>query len=552
MSASPENRATTIISRARRRRGVVALAMLAVLCAGAALLVRRPAAVGWMQTEVEAMPQGRTKRLAARAIALLAPAAAAAQPVPIPGAPAAPRAATIGVNLPEIQYYSANVPFANLAIGGGWLDGHWAPLPQRYQDGDGSILSLPADGAQRFFPVPPTGPEGVEIRCTFTGSGTLGVAVGVPIAAGPGSLRFRIVNQHGNMTGWPWLTLHGVDPRRPMRDLDCREAGTPAAARFRPRFLATVRGFGVIRFMDWQRANANVPVTWATRQTPANIVLGDSGVAIEDMLALVRELGADPWFVMPWNADDAYIAGFAKATRAALPPGRHVYVEAGNEVWNLAFPVGRQALKEGRERGLGASDREAVMHRYAQRTAEVMRIWESAFADRKEALVRVLATQQVAPDTAEMALGYADTARHVDALATSAYFGDTYGGTGHTREAVLARLAAAVPVALAQVAVNRRLAAAHGKRFVAYEGGEALSLPAQPPLLDQLQHDPAQYDLVRRFLAGWREGGGDTLCLFNSVTRPSPYGAWGLAAWEDETPDQAPKLRAAREALSAR
>lgn len=546
---------TSIAPRSRRRRagaGTVALVMLAVLCmTGALVLARRPAALGWMRTEMNTMLPGRLKRVIIRMLALLVPASASvAQPTATVDTPV-PRAANLGVNLPEVRYYSSNVPFANLVMGSGWLDARWAPLAARYRDGDGNIVSLPADGAQRFIAVPPTGPEGVEVRCTFTGSGTLGVAVGRMLAAGPGSLRFRTVNQRGKEDR-PWLTLKDVDPRRPMRDLDCREAGTPAVARFRPHFLDTVRGYGVIRFMDWQNANANEPVTWATRNRPGGTLLERDGVAVEDMLALVRELDADAWFVMPWNADDTYIAGFAQAIRAALPPGRHVYVEAGNEVWNLGFPVGRQALKEGRERGLGGTDREAAMHRYAQRTIEVMRIWERAFAGREQALVRVLATQQVVPETAQAALGYADTAAHVDALATSAYFGETYGGTADTRESVLAKLAAAVPATLAQMTVNRRIAASYGKRFVAYEGGEALSLPAQPALLDKLQHDAVQYDLVKRFLTGWRDGGGDTLCLFNSVARPGPFGAWGLAAWENETPAEAPKMRAAREALSAR
>lgn len=529
--------------------------VLVVLGAAGVLAARAgPAVAGWMQTEVNAMPSGRPKRVVARLLALLIPAASGVARPPASGPLPPPRPATFGVNLPEVRYFSSNVPFANLLMGSGWLNAHWSDLAEQYQDADGNILSLPpGEQVQRFVPIPPTGPEGIEVHCTFTGSGTLGLAgAGRMLASGAGSLRFRIANQRGKEDR-PWLTLSDVDPHRPPRNLDCREAGLPAAARFRPGFLRTVTGYGVVRFMDWQNANANAAVNWTARHTPAGTRVDRAdGVAIEDMLALVREVGADPWFVMPWNADDAYVAGFAKLARAGLPAGRHVYVEVGNEVWNTGFPVGRQSLKEGQERHLGADDRAAAMGRYAQRTAEVMRIWEAAFADRRQALVRVLATQQVDPQTAEAALSFPGTAAHVDALATSAYFGDTLGGTGHTREDVLARLGAAIPVTLGQVAANRRVAAAHGKRFVAYEGGEGLQLPAEPALLDRLQHDPAQYGLVRRFLAGWRGQVGDTLCLFNSVSRPSTYGSWGLSAWENETPAEAPKARAVRDALTAR
>lgn len=114
--------------------------------------------------------------------------------------------------------------------------------------------------------------------------------------------------------------------------------------RFRPAFIASLRGYGVIRFMDWQNANANQTVGWRNRHTPAGNRLDRDGVSIANMLALVRELGADPWFAMPWNTDPDYVNRFARMTRSNLPPGRHppgrhVYVKVGNKVWNTGFPV---------------------------------------------------------------------------------------------------------------------------------------------------------------------------------------------------------------------
>jgi hypothetical protein len=463
-----------------------------------------------------------------------------------------PPATVIGMNAPDIRYYSSSVPFANLVMGADWLDSHWQPLAEAHQNANGDIRSLPVDGvALRFLSVPATGPAGTQVRCTFSGSGTLSLAGGgETIASAPNQLLIRLTNPRGR-PAWPWLVLKQVDPRRPLRDLDCREAQIPRAARFRPAFLATLRGYGVIRFMDWQNANANQPVTWRTRHTPAGNRLDRDGVAIEDMLALVRELGAAPWFVMPWNADAAYIAGFARMVRAQLPPGRSVYVEVGNEVWNTGFPVGRQAVAEGIARHLGGNDREAGMRRYAERTVEVMRPWEAAFAGRG-GLVRVLATQHVLPETAEIAIGYRDTAAHVDAIATAPYFGTTLGGTANTRASSLAALEAILPEAIRQAVDNRRVAVRHGKRYIAYEGGQSLVLPAQLDLTERLQHDPAMYDLYRRYLAMWRRTIGDTLCLLTSVAPTGPSGAWGLATREDETPAQAPKLRAVREALQHR
>lgn len=499
------------------------------------------------------MPSRTIRRAATAMLAWLAPATPGlAQGTDRPLPPPPPT--VIGMNVPQVSYGASTTPFANLVIGSEWVGPHWDILSDKYQDKDGTLRSLPPEGyVQRFLSIPPTGPEGIDVRCTLTGSGVIRLFGGGDILPSSASaLRFHVVNRRGTPSP-PWLIVSKVDSGRPLRDLDCREEGAAPNARFRAAFLQTLHGYGVLRFMDWQNANDNTAILWQDRHVPGGNRHDADGIAIEDMLALAREIGADPWFVMPWNADDDYLYRFARLVRAQLPAGRHVYVEVGNEVWNNGFPVARQAVAEGRERHLGTSETDAGMRRYAQRTVEVMRLWEQAFADApRGTLVRVLATQHVNPQTAQIALGFADIAAHVDALATAPYFGTTFGGTGNSREAVLAHLTADVPAALRDAVANRRVAAGFGKRYIAYEGGEGLALPAQGDLADQLQHDPAQYDLYRDYLAGWRREVGDTLCLLTSVARPGPSGAWGLAAWEDETPAEAPKLRAVRNTTAAR
>src|SRR5205085_4453725 len=97
-----------------------------------------------------------------------------------------------------------------------------------------------------------------------------------------------------------------VDPVDYVRNLVCREASADRTARFDPTFLATLRGFSVIRFMKWQTAvEANAKVSWATRNTPASgDYLGNDGVPVEVMIELAKAANADAWFSMPWNADD--------------------------------------------------------------------------------------------------------------------------------------------------------------------------------------------------------------------------------------------------------
>ena len=458
-----------------------------------------------------------------------------------------PRPATIGVNLADFTINSSTAPFANLAIGSDWFGSQWQHLTEEQQDKNGNLLSVPADGeARRFLMVPPTGPGGFNARCTFTGAGRLDLqGNATPAKPGSHSISFHLVNEHGK-TGLPWLVVSGFNPSNPVRNLDCRDVRLNRDARLRPEFLAPLRGFGVVRFMEWQRANLNVAVPWRERHMAASLRVDRDGLPIEDMLALVRALDADPWFVMPWNADDDYITRFARLVRRQLPPGRSVYVEVGNEVWNTGFGVAQQAIKEGLASGLSTDPGEAGTRRYAQRTVEVMRLWEAVFAGRF-GLVRVLATQHEVPSMAETALSFADTTSHVDALATAPYVGTTVGGKGNTRESGLQVLEKALPVTLDAVIANRRVAVAHGKRYIGYEGGPSLALPEQNDLLDRIQHDEALYGFTQRFLAGWARNAGDVLCLYNSVSRPTSWGMWGLAAWENDTPAEAPKLRAAHD-----
>jgi hypothetical protein len=44
------------------------------------------------------------------------------------------------------------------------------------------------------------------------------------------------------------------------------------------------------------------------------------GVPLEDMVRLANEAGVDPWFSVPYNADDNYIANMANLINQQLRP----------------------------------------------------------------------------------------------------------------------------------------------------------------------------------------------------------------------------------------
>jgi hypothetical protein len=457
----------------------------------------------------------------------------------------------VGINLGGVSHFSSQRAFANLAIGANWVE---AGLTPRYIDlapndltADGGIADLrPGATAILGFATPDTGPKGVTIGCTWTGQGSVTVSRNaVDVVSKSNSLHFHWTNTWRPEPGID-LRVSAVNPRDPIRHIDCRETTTPATALFDPGFVKSLQGFKTIRFMDWQRTNDNVKVTWATRNQPSSILYDAmDGVPVEHMMALTNELGADPWFCMSWNADDDYIEHFARYVHDHLPAGRRVYIETSNEVWNTAFPAAKQAIAEGVAEKLSTNPGLANLYRYAEKTTEVMKIWTRVFADRPHSLVRIAASQQNVPFKSETVLGYRDTAAHVDALATSAYFGEImHEGVTDNLDEAYRRLYLRVDDTIRQSIENKAVAHKFGKSYAIYEGGQAVVIPYNMPFLTQIEQDQRMYGVYRKFLTEWRARVGGALTLFNNVGDIRQSGAWGLLEHSGQPLSEAPKMRA--------
>lgn len=476
-------------------------------------------------------------------------AAAAQAPLPVPPT-------TIGINLSTPAYFRQSRAFANLALGSSWISkapGH-AHLGPDDVDKDGNLKQLP-DGEQvmRMLTQPNAGTGDATIRCTYEGRGDIRptMAAVSAIKSDAGSFTFHWRNT-GYKTSLILLRVTSLDRANPIRNLDCRETNLARSVRFDPQFLAFVRQFKVIRFMDWQNTNANLPITWATRHTLSsqNILDGD-GVSVEDMMDLTTQTGADAWFNMPWNADADYIEHFARYVHDHLAPGRKVYVEAGNEVWNARFPMSKQALQEGQTEQLSTNPEVARLYRYAERLTEVMDIWAKVFRDRPNDLVRV-ANCQNGPNRSNTVLSYKDTAHHIDALATAPYFGfDFHKNPPANADAAFVRLDGGMDEALATALKSKSVADKFGKRYIAYEAGQHIILE-DIELAQQIQRDPRMYDAYKRYLEIWRRQIGDTIMMYDSVQPVVRTGSWGLLEYFGQPLNEAPKMRAVSDALHER
>ncbi|CAJ1378460.1 unnamed protein product [Effrenium voratum] len=94
-----------------------------------------------------------------------------------------------------------------------------------------------------------------------------------------------------------------------------------ATSPFHPAFLASLENFTVLRFMDWMHANSDKTAwQWENRQTPDDYYTQGShpGVALEYMVRLANEVGAEPWFSVPINSTDDYIQNFMQQVSETL------------------------------------------------------------------------------------------------------------------------------------------------------------------------------------------------------------------------------------------
>lgn len=465
------------------------------------------------------------------------------------------RPAAYGINPYTVSYWGNERSFMNLAAGGVWnsIRGKWSQLPSTRLGPDGNLRAVePGESvALALTRPPPAYHRDVPIRCRFEGRGKVGGVGMLSPKVGPKSIDFI----------WPrtieiaHFVIEASDAADPIRGIDCREADADPKKLFDPLFVESVRPFKVIRFLDWQAANLNIPLDWSKRTSPAApSQAGAEGVAVEHLVALANEAGTDPWFVMPWNATPAYMENFARYVRDHLNPQRTIYVEIGNETWNPGFPVGRQLADEGLRAKLGATRDEARMRRYAQGAVAGFKIWERVFAASPKRIVRVLSGQNAWPDLFLHAINYQDTARHVDAISSAVYFGmdtltDAKPGVTDLQP-LFDNLNASMDRAFGEASRFKQMADERGLRYIAYEGGQHMIYKGPDRTLTlRMNRDPRMGDVYRRYMSRWGTDFGDLLVLYASVNRMNPDIHFGLSEYSGQPLAETPKRRAVLEML---
>ena len=406
-------------------------------------------------------------------------------------------------------------------------------------------------------------PGGVY-TCLFEGSGVIQFGFDAEVI-GVESGRL-LVNVTPSSAGI-YLKVVESDVQDPIRNIRMLMPGFEHSQnqKFHPLFLERLRGFGTLRFMDWQRTNNSALVHWEDRARPDDYTQASpKGVALEEMIDLCNTLRCDGWFNIPHQADNEYVQHMAELLQERLNPSLKAYIEYSNEVWNSQFEQAAWCEAQGLAMGLSNNGLQARLYFQSRRSVEIFGLFDAVF-ENDARVVRVIGSQSANPWISTQLLDHADAYQHADALAIAPYFGGFLGQPSQAPqtmelgvEGVLDACAASLDGLFETVAEQASAAHARELELVAYEGGQHLVGVGAwawdeefADLLISANRDPRMGELYEDYLARWRAAGGGSFMAFSSCQRPSIYGSFGSMEYQDQPIETAYKFRALRRALYA-
>ena len=485
------------------------------------------------------------------------------------------RSRYVGTNLAGIGYWSSQFPFADMMKGATPFvsredNGVWeAPFPSMTADGypaslragQHAISTLASDGSR--YPVG---------RYVVLWDGQGSVSFPADIATVVESAANRVVIDVRSAPGALHVSIDATTAGNPLRNLRFLWPGTEAtylSQPFNAEFLARIRPFSTLRFMDWGATNGSSIVNWTDRALISDLTYQSAkGVPIEVMIDLANRLKVDPWFCIPHQATDDYVRNFAALLHSRLDSALRPHVEYSNEVWNTAFPQTAWANAQSVRLGLDAPRGQPSLF-YAQRSVEIFKLMREVYGAADSArLVRVVSGQAAWTQFLENALAWKDTAANADVMAVAPYFVAEAAAEPANVASTLALSSDQVvdqmflnvrgPIK-SQIAANAALASGHGLTMKAYEGGSGNSadyfpadkVQAMTQLFTAANRNPRMRQLYVEYHRLWREGGGDTLNQYTDIATPKPWGMWGALEYVTQDPAGAPKYQGLLDVIAA-
>jgi hypothetical protein len=444
----------------------------------------------------------------------------------------------LGMNLQNVNYYSAEQPFLNIfktsgvsqASPAGWITHSMAT--GAWNTGEEAYLQLDANGYPTTLTASSSDPHSPQLFDSvavlilrslpnsnagtgvpylpgqyvvlYDGAGT--VVCGFDstlVSSAPGHMTINVTKP--TTDGGVVLYITSTDPKhtgnyvRNIRVVKAEDASLLAAGNvFAPRFLSLMQNFRVLRAIQWLEIdNEGGSLTdWSQRPHVSDGGWGGpNGVPLEVVLQLCNAVGADCWLNVPHGANNDYIAHMATLAHADLGADQKVYVELSNEVWNSDYAQYKYAIAQGQALWPNAgSSFSANRNWYGMRIAQTCDIWKSVWGADAARVVCVMAAQAANPTTATESLrcplwtgsGHAPCASHgINVVAIAPYFSADApsaaapGSVKSASDAGLAGLFGAIanrglPTSAGWEAAYKTVLAPYNLPYIAYESGQSL------------------------------------------------------------------------------
>ena len=263
------------------------------------------------------------------------------------------------------------------------------------------------------------------------------------------SSTFRFGKNPGNT----WVTFKITNPTDPPRNVRIHQTRyLPNVANgetFNPDWLAQVRNFGILRFMDWMATNESEITDFSQLADERYFAWGQAlnatsgygpkgGMPLSIICQLANISRCNIHVCIPHLATDACVRSIAEYFRDHLHSGVVVTFEYSNECWNFIFRQTRYCFDQASKLWSRADG----TRWYGFRSAQCMRIIRDVFGDRAR-WRGCIATQTVNPDVTRHALLGVDAFRSngffrassfsvtdlFDEISVTGYFGDVQSST---------------------------------------------------------------------------------------------------------------------------
>ncbi len=479
--------------------------------------------------------------------------------IPTPGGDA-----SLGINLNELTYYTRELAFVDAVKSARpWVSTN--PSGQPFDtgqtvntDANGWPILQSGQAAQTLMLVDKPGayPTGTY-TVTFDGDGELDFefdASNVQLVS-TGRMTFQV---NSASSSGILMRISRSNPSDHVRNIKVWMPGYEGAtSSFHDLFIQRLQPFGVIRFMDWQHTNGSKLVSWSDRTEPDDFSMDTTnGVALEYMIELCNELGADAWFCMPHQADDNFVTQFATMVRDNLDPELKVYIEWSNEVWNSQFSQSKWVNQQSGSNIFS----DAWFQTMAGHVANDFGIWQNVFAGQTDRLFRVAAGQQANVwVTRRLTQELDNLGSPYDAISCAAYF-DHWNAKFDASTTVQDILDNAINHTIPDIYtgfyqdhgdLSQELTNRLGRNIplLAYEGGQHYTVhgnSAAPyyQAFKDVQEADGMYDAYTANMEAFDQAGGSLFMAYNYIRKQDQYGSWGHLQYQNQDPNTSPKYRA--------